>query len=65
MRRTLNIALVIGAIFIKVMVSPNKTIAEMDTTAKTQMSNTALINGLHVALPDSMHHFPADLVPLP
>ena len=64
MRRTLNIALVIGAIFIKVMVSPNKTIADMDT-AKTQMSNTAVIYGLHVALPDSMHHFPADLVPLP
>jgi hypothetical protein len=64
MRRTLNIALVIGAIFIKMTISPSKTIAEMDM-AKTQASNTALIYGLHVALPDNMRHFPADLVPLP
>jgi len=64
MRRTLNVALVIGAVFIKVMVSPNKTIAEMDA-AKTQMSNTALIYGLHVAIPDNMLHFPVELVPLP
>jgi hypothetical protein len=45
-------------------ISPSKTIAEMDM-AKTQASNTALIYGLHVALPDNMRHFPADLVPLP
>jgi hypothetical protein len=64
MRRTLNVALVIGAIFIKVMVSPNKTIADMDAT-KTQTSNTAVIYGLHVAIPDNMMHFPAELVPLP
>jgi hypothetical protein len=64
MRRTLNIALVVCAIFIKVMISPNKTIAEMDT-AKTQTSNIALIYGLHVAIPDGMQHFPAELVPLP
>ena len=64
MRKTLNIALVIGAILIKVMVSPSNTIAETDAT-KTQIPNITLIHGLHVAIPENMTHFPTELLPLP
>ena len=64
MRRVLNIALVLSSIFIKVMAAPNKTVAEVDSP-KNQMGNVVSISGLHVALPDNMMSFPADLVPLP
>ncbi len=61
MRKVLNIALVLSGIFIKVMASPNKTVAEMDLP----IGSVVTISGLHVALPDNMMRFPSDLVPLP
>jgi len=64
MRRVLNIALVLSSIFIKVMASPNKTVAETDSP-KGQISNVVSISGLHLALPDNMMRFSPDLVPLP
>jgi hypothetical protein len=64
MRRVLNIALVLSSIFIKVMAAPNKTVADVES-ANGQPGNVVSISGLHVALPDNMMHFPADLVPLP
>jgi hypothetical protein len=64
MRRALNIAFVLSSIFIKVMASPNKTVAEMDFP-KGQIGSIVTISGLHVALPDNMMGFPSDLVPLP
>jgi hypothetical protein len=64
MRRALNIALVLSSIFINVMASPNKTVAEMDSL-KGQIGSVVTTSGLHVALPDNMMRFSSDLVPLP
>jgi hypothetical protein len=64
MRRALNIALVLSSVFIKVMASPNKTVAEMDSP-KGQIGSVVTTSGLHVALPDNMMRFSSDLVPLP
>jgi hypothetical protein len=64
MRKVLNIALVLSSIFIRVMASPNTTVAEPEA-AKRQIGNVVSISGLHLALPDNMMRFPSDLVPLP
>jgi len=64
MRRVLNIFLVLSGIFIKVMASPNTTVANSEAP-KHQISNVVSISGLHLALPDNMMRFPLDLVPLP
>jgi hypothetical protein len=63
MRRAINIALVLGSIFVNVTASPNKTVA--GTERKTQFHNVISVSGLHVALPEDMKNFPVELVPLP
>lgn len=63
MRRILNIALVAVGISASVMVSAPKTIAV--GAAAGEFHNVALVNGLHVALPDDMRNFSAALIPLP
>ena len=64
MRRLLNIALVLSSIFIRVMASPNMTVANTEVP-KHQFSSVVLTSGLHLALPDNMMRFPSDLMPLP
>jgi hypothetical protein len=64
MRRALNIALVLCSVFIKVMASPSKTVAETDA-AKSQISNVISIDGLHLGLPDSMMRYPVEFIPQP
>ena len=63
MRRILNMVLVVAGIFASVMVSPPKTVAIGVPTS--EFHNSALVYGLHVALPGDMRNFPAALVPLP
>jgi hypothetical protein len=60
MRRILNIALIVGGIFVNVMASQSTTPAEVDAT-KTHL----IVHGLYVALPSDMKNFPVELVPLP
>jgi hypothetical protein len=64
MRRVINIALVLGSMLVNVTASPNKTVAETETQ-KMQFHNVISVSGLHVALPEDMKNFPAELVPLP
>ena len=47
-----------------VMIAPGKTAAHMEV-AKSQFQNGVAVYGLHIALPDTMKTFPAELVPLP
>ena len=64
MRKTLNIALVLGGVFISVMASPNKTV----TPTETDVTNSQIysgMTGLRVSLPYDMRNFPVELVPLP
>jgi H+/gluconate symporter-like permease len=63
MRRILNMVLVVAGVFASVMVAPPKTVAV--GVATTEFHNSALVYGLHVALPGDMRNFPAALVPLP
>jgi hypothetical protein len=63
MRAALNIVLVATGILISIMVRPYKTVAI--TTFNGEGHNVAVVHGLHVAIPDDMKTFPADLVPLP
>jgi H+/gluconate symporter-like permease len=55
--------LVVAGVFASVMVAPPKTVAV--GVATTEFHNSALVYGLHVALPGDMRNFPAALVPLP
>ena len=64
MRRTLNILLVLGSIFVKVTATPNKTAAEAEAQ-KAQFHNVISISGLHVSLPENLKNFPVELAPLP
>ncbi|HEY6861098.1 MAG TPA: hypothetical protein VI358_15100 [Pseudolabrys sp.] len=64
MRKVINIALVVGSIFVNVTASPNKTVAETKAQ-KAQFHNVISVSGLHVALPEDMKNFPVELVPLP
>ena len=63
MRRVFNAALVITGVMISVIVSPNRTVAVNEV--KGEEPNVAVIYGLHVAVPDNMKAFPAELVPIP
>jgi hypothetical protein len=58
MRKTLNIALVLGGIFVSVMASTTKTITQTET-------DLMAIHGLQVRVPNDMKTFPLELVPLP
>jgi len=62
--RTLNIALVVTGILISVVAASNK-IVDAGTHASNELHHPAVVYGLHVALPDDMKAFPAELVPLP
>jgi hypothetical protein len=53
------------SIVVDVMISPNRTAADMPTTTKAQLQNGQSIHGLRVARPLSMKTFPVELVPLP
>jgi hypothetical protein len=64
MRKVINIALVVGSIFVNVTASPNTTVAEAEAR-KTQFHNRISVSGLHVVLPEDMKNFPVELVPLP
>jgi hypothetical protein len=64
MRRAINIALVLGSIFVNVTASPNTTVAETEAR-KTQFHNVISVSGLHIALPKDMKNFPVEIVPLP
>ena len=64
MRKAINIALVLSSIFVIVTASPNKTVAETDVR-NMQIHNVIVVSGLHVAIPEDMKNFPAELVPLP
>ena len=64
MRRALNIILVIAGILVNVLMwrgtpVPNTQAATWST------QNTAIVYGLHVALPAHMKNFPPERVPLP
>jgi len=64
MRRTLNILLVLGSIFVKVTATPDKTAAGAEAQ-KAQFHNVISINGLHVSLPENLKNFLVELAPLP
>ena len=61
--RMINIALVVSGVLISVMAQSNKTVAV--TNEGGEAHNVAVVYGLHVALPEDMKTFPAELVPLP
>ena len=63
MRTVLNIALVLAGILISVMAPSSKTVAV--TQPKSETHNMPVVYGLHIALPDGMKAFPAELVPEP
>jgi hypothetical protein len=63
MRTVLNIALVIAGVLISVMAPAGKPVAITQTQPEAQ--NVSVIYGLHVAVPEAMKAFPAELVPLP
>jgi hypothetical protein len=64
MCRTLNIAFAITGILLSILVSRGATVA--NTRAKAWSApNTAIIYGLHVALPAHVKNFPPERVPLP
>jgi hypothetical protein len=58
MRKILNIALVLGGIFVSVMASATKTVTHTETDAMA-------IHGLQVRVPNGMKNFPVELIPLP
>jgi hypothetical protein len=61
--RMINIALVVSGVLISVMAQSDKTVAV--TNGSGEAHNVAVVYGLHVALPEDMKTFPAELVPLP
>jgi hypothetical protein len=63
MRRAFSIAAVTGLI-LWITLASSKTPGDLEAT-KGEFRNLLLIDGLHVALPDSMKGFPKELVPLP
>jgi hypothetical protein len=58
MRKILNIALVLGGIFVSVVASPTKTVTHTET-------DLMAIHGLQVRVPNDMKIFPVELIPLP
>ena len=63
MRTAPLILLVALVTLISVMAATNKTVAV--THAKGEGHNVTAIEGLHIAIPNDMKTFPADLVPFP
>jgi hypothetical protein len=64
MPRALGIAFLVTAVLVNIVISRGGLVA--DTQAATWSGhNTAIVNGLHVALPSSMKYFPPERVPLP
>jgi hypothetical protein len=60
--RALTIALVVACILISVAEAFYTMVTSADANFE---AHDAVIYGLHIALPDSMKTFPAELVPLP
>ena len=63
MRTVLNIVFVTAGVLISVMAPAGKPVAVTQMQPETQ--NVSVIYGLHVAVPEDMKTFPAELVPLP
>jgi len=63
MRRAFSIVAVTGLI-LWITLASSKTPGDLESI-KGEFHNQLLIDGLHVALPDSMKGFPKELVPLP
>jgi hypothetical protein len=64
MRKALNITFIVAGMLVYVMTSRGMTVADTRATA-WPARNTAVIHGLHVALPSQMKNFPPERVPLP
>lgn len=64
MRRALNIVLVVSGVLISVLAPRDTPVANTRATTEP-VHNTAIIYGLHVALPVNMKNFPPERVPLP
>jgi hypothetical protein len=64
MGKVLNTAFVIGGLLMSVLALRDTTVANARATTDP-LHNTAVIYGLHVALPATMKHFPPERVPLP
>ena len=62
MRKILNIALVLGGIFVSVMAPPNTTVTHTEMVTNNQIYRG--MTGLKVSLPSDMKNFPVELVPL-
>jgi hypothetical protein len=59
---TFIIALPVMGVLMGVTASSDRTVAVTQTRTE---AHDAVIYGIHIALPDSMKAFPAELVPLP
>jgi hypothetical protein len=64
MRKVLNTAFVISGLLMSVLALRDTTVANARATTEP-VHNTAIIYGLHVALPANMKSFPPERVPLP
>jgi hypothetical protein len=66
MRQLLSIVALAALVSVvaDVMIAPGKPAAHMEVT-NSQFQNGVSVYGLHIALPDTMKTFPAELVPLP
>ena len=58
MRKILNIALVLGGIFVSVAASTTQTVTHTET-------DLMAIHGLQIRVPNDMRTFPVELIPLP
>jgi hypothetical protein len=63
MRRALNIAFVVAAVLVNVLIARDMTVA--NTQAIRWAAPHTVIYGLHMALPTHMTNFPPERVPLP
>ena len=63
MCRSLKIALVVTGLLLGLLASQST--AVVNTRIATSPGNTAVVYGLHVALPSNMKNFPPERVPLP
>jgi hypothetical protein len=65
MRRVLFILAIatLVSLAVDVMSAPRTPVATM--TAKSKYENGISVHGLHIAIPEGMKNFPAELVPLP
>ena len=63
MRKALNAALVLAGVLVNVAALPREVAST--SAPGSQLHRFDLINGVHVARPHDMKHFPAELLPLP